>query len=264
MLWDCHVHTKFSFDSEAEPRAQLQQAAALGLPGLCFTDHVDFDEAWPWFVPANVKEYLSQTADLADAFPGTRLCRGVEISLKDQETAQRSRDHLQGASVDCIIGSVHNTPYGDPYQPAFFEGRSKADAYRDYVEAIARRMKTCNFYQVLGHFDYVAKNAPYADPSMTYDLAPDAFDEIFRTLVQEGRTLEWNTSAQKDTSRPLWGLDILKRYVALGGEALSFGSDAHVPERIGWRFREAAALARQAGIAYAAHYVKGQRVLERL
>ena len=40
---DYHMHTKFSGDSEADPREHIQQAIKLGLDEICFTDHRDFD-----------------------------------------------------------------------------------------------------------------------------------------------------------------------------------------------------------------------------
>ena len=61
-----------------------------------------------------------------------------------------------------------------------------------------------------------------------------------------------NTSAWLDD--PAWGLDVLSRFVELGGEFVTFGSDAHVPERVGRRFAEARALALAAGVRYTATF----------
>ena len=43
MLWDTHMHTNYSGDSDAAPDTMVQAAIASGLDGLCFTDHFDYD-----------------------------------------------------------------------------------------------------------------------------------------------------------------------------------------------------------------------------
>ena len=43
MLWDTHMHTHFSGDSDADPRQMIAAAEGAGLAGLCFTDHLDYD-----------------------------------------------------------------------------------------------------------------------------------------------------------------------------------------------------------------------------
>ena len=43
MLWDTHLHTRYSGDSTAEPEDMVQTALQHGLDGICFTDHIDYD-----------------------------------------------------------------------------------------------------------------------------------------------------------------------------------------------------------------------------
>ena len=42
-LWDTHLHTDFSGDCDAAPESMIRGAKQLGLPGICFTDHLDWD-----------------------------------------------------------------------------------------------------------------------------------------------------------------------------------------------------------------------------
>ena len=50
---------------------------------------------------------------------------------------------------------------------------------------------------------------------------------MFRALAGTGRALEMNTSS------PLASADQVRWFREEGGEAVSFGSDAHQPERVG-------------------------------
>ena len=43
MLYDTHMHTRFSGDSDAAPEDMIKAAREKGLTGLCFTDHLDID-----------------------------------------------------------------------------------------------------------------------------------------------------------------------------------------------------------------------------
>ncbi len=262
MKIDYHVHTLFSHDGQMRAEEALAAAAAVGVEEICFTEHMDYDESQ--VAPVDVPAYLKAMGPLREKSDLPRVKLGVEIALQNEQCDLFTRTALYEQPVDFIIGSVHNTDEGDPYEPPFFEGRTKKQAYALYVENIARRMQFSDGFHVLGHYDYVAKNAPYPDRIMTYDCAPDAFDTIFRTLVERGQGMEYNTSAQRDLSRPLWGLDIWKRYVELGGFFATISSDAHRPEHVGWRFEEAKALLIAAGVKYYATFEMGFPAFHRL
>lgn len=51
MRADYHVHTAFSDDSEYPMEQVIQDAIALGLEELCFTDHVDYGIKTDWDTP---------------------------------------------------------------------------------------------------------------------------------------------------------------------------------------------------------------------
>ena len=38
-IYDCHLHTEFSADSETPVRDQLEKAISLGMKEICITDH---------------------------------------------------------------------------------------------------------------------------------------------------------------------------------------------------------------------------------
>ena len=43
MLWDTHMHTHHSGDSDALMPDMIQAAVRQNLDGICFTDHFDYD-----------------------------------------------------------------------------------------------------------------------------------------------------------------------------------------------------------------------------
>ena len=41
-MFDYHMHTRISFDSDADPIAMLRAAEAAGLEEICFTEHTTY------------------------------------------------------------------------------------------------------------------------------------------------------------------------------------------------------------------------------
>ena len=167
----------------------------------------------------------------------------------DPACARSAMAALDGVKLDFVIGSVHTIGAENVWADAFYASRTREAAYRLYLETILLSLDSLPQLDVLGHYDFVTHYAPYTDRAMRYDDAPDVFDAIFRWLVAHGKTLEINTSAW-EADEP-WGLDILRRFRELGGRFVTVGSDAHNPRALGRRFREAGALAEQAGLAVA-------------
>ena len=64
---------------------------------------------------------------------------------------------------------------------------------------------------------------------------------MFRTLASSGRALEINTRS------PMASVSQLRWWWEEGGDAVSFGSDAHVPFRVGEHFDVAVDIAEAAG-----------------
>ena len=43
ILWDCHMHSSFSADSDTPMKAMIHRAIEMGLQGITFTEHLDPD-----------------------------------------------------------------------------------------------------------------------------------------------------------------------------------------------------------------------------
>lgn len=263
---DYHVHTKYSGDSSAELGEQLAAAAARGIDDLCFTDHIDFDNPGGNFEPADLSARHEELKKFGGAFGPVIIREGAEISLaRDPSCLEKTLAYLAPHELDFIIGSVHCVDRNDVYYPEYHAGKTKAEAYLPYLETIADCLPNYGFISVLGHYDFVAKCAPYEDRSMSADLSPairDAFERIFKTVVSMGKGIEINTAAWR--TAPHWGLDVLSLYRQCGGEFVTFGSDAHRDSAVANRLDEARELALEAGIPYYATFEKMKPTLHRL
>lgn len=257
-MYDFHLHTRHSFDAEYSPAEMLAAAAQAGLREICFTDHVDFDGSGE--APADLSALRRDIVALQESASPVTVRFGAEVSLGDESCTQRALAHLAGQPLDFVIGSVHLLDGVDPYyQKDLYTSAPKETVYRRYLECVCRLLRSGVGFSVLGHYDYIAKFAPYGDRSFPLSAAPEQFDQIFDFLVQNGKALEINTASWRDG--PAWGLDVLRRYRERGGELVTIGSDAHTPERVGGRVGEAVELVRAAGIRYLATYEQKKAVL---
>ena len=93
MLWDTHMHTHFSGDSDADPEQMILAAKARGLSGLCFTDHLDYDypeepELFLLDFSSYKKEIHLLQEKYEEHFP---VLFGVELGLQPQ-AAEKNRE----------------------------------------------------------------------------------------------------------------------------------------------------------------------------
>lgn len=253
---DFHMHSSFSGDSDTPMEAMILKAIDLGLTHICFTEHNDFDFPVCEEIPegtfeVNADAYLYDLLKYRAKYQDKiRILFGIELGLQPQITRQNAI-FAKSHDYDFIIGSSHICNQKDPYYPEFYEGRSEEAAYTEYFESILENIKKFSNFDIYGHLDYVVRYGPNKDKYYTFEKYQDVLDPILKLLIENGKGIELNTgglhSKLKDFN-PCRA--ILKRYQELGGEIITIGSDAHTPEDIGGRFREAAEVLQQCGFQY--------------
>ena len=252
MLSDCHMHTEFSLDSDANPRDMIESAIAKGLDAVCFTDHEDKDyisEGNPWTFDVN--QYFERMRELQDEYRARIPVRiGVEIGLQPH-LGSYYREYVGQNPFDFVIGSIHLISLRDPYYKEFFEGRSDAKAYEETFVETYENIRKVEDFDVLGHLDYVTRYGRHKEEEYSYSRFADIIDQILRYLIEHGKGIELNTAGLK------YGLpyahphkDVLKRYRELGGEIITIGADAHKPEHVAYDFQKVPEILRDCGFRY--------------
>ena len=175
---DYHVHTNYSADASATVTEQLEAAAERGLSEICFTDHVDFDNGDKSMQPSDLGALREQLLPYNGLYKGVRIRRGAEVALNDGNCAEKARRYIAPHDLDFVIGSIHVVDGFDVYYPEYYIGKTKQDAYLSYLQAILTGIKTCDYMNILGHYDFIAKYSPYEDRRMTIDISKELFAEI--------------------------------------------------------------------------------------
>lgn len=271
-LYDNHNHSQFSFDGgRTSVGKTVNSAIGKGLAGICFTDHCDF------FVPpmkAKYEEYVPEVFDVearnaeidkvnAKCPQDFHVFKGIEIGVQKSER-DKIAAHLEKYSFDEIIASVHYLDDTDPFWGGYYEGKTWRYAYGHYLETLYDEMVWLgDRFDIMGHYDYVTRYAPYPECSILYKDFPDILDSMLRYLAENGKALEINTKTYQDFKgrTPVLDKNILMRYRELGGEIISLGSDSHDADRVGFNFERTAALVSRCGFRYLAHFDKRKPVM---
>ena len=272
-LYDNHNHSQFSFDGgKTTVEASAKAGRANGLAGMCFTDHCDF------FVPAMKAEFEhlvpeqfdidAQQAEIdrvREMFPDFRIFKGIEIGL-EKLSREQNRKILEENEFDQVIASVHYLDDTDPFWGGYYKGKDWKTAYGHYLETIYEEMVWLGDFDIVGHYDYVARYAPYPECSIFYRDFPDIFDSILKYLAENGKALEINTKTYQDYHgrTPVADRNVLLRFRELGGEAVSLGSDSHNPQRPGDKFPLFAEFVKSCGFTRLAHFHRRSLILDPL
>ena len=153
MLWDTHMHSQYSGDSDAPQEDMIRAAIRVQLPGICFTDHLDID------YPDNPEAFLLGPAELhviRFRHAGTVLDQisvryGIELGLQPHLAALHA-DILSQYDFDFVIGSSHVVHGYDPYFPPFWKTHTEEEGYREYFESILENIRAFDDFDVYGHY----------------------------------------------------------------------------------------------------------------
>lgn len=262
-LIDCHTHTQFSVDSEADVRAMLDRACELGLAAYAVTDHCECN---CWYSAEHYNgSVLSDDFDYGKDFEASvstvtalkkqyadrlNLICGVEMgqATHDIEIAERI---VGDDRLDFVIGSVHQIKNEKDF--AFIDYKDYSmDGIYDLLERYFMEIyDLCKWgkFDILGHLTYTLR---YIKGGFGIDADISRFDEIisesFRELIRKDKGIEINTSGLRQSYGDTFpSLKYVKLFRDLGGELLSVGSDAHTVEDLGKGIADGAKIAAEAG-----------------
>ena len=254
ILWDCHMHSSFSADSETPMEDMIRRAIECGLTGVCFTEHLDPD--YPdtpdqLDFSLNIPAYRERLLGFKEAYRDRLDIRfGIELGLQPH-LEQEFHDLLKETPFDFVIGSSHVVHGFDPYYPEFFRGRKEFFAYMEYFESILENIAFFSEMDVYGHIDYVVRYGPNKNSEYSYGRYQEILDEILRRLISRGIGIELNTGGYHyGLGEPNPCTAVIRRYRQLGGEIITVGADAHTPDQVAFAFDKAAEVLRACGFSY--------------
>ncbi len=267
-FFDTHTHSEFSPDGRTTLVALVERAVELGVAGLAFTDHLDLlaprgsSSQFNFSIAERECKIEALRRELAEQKIALKLFSGIEVGLQPI-SIKESQDFIKGAELDQVIASVHFIDGEDPYLGNYYEGKDFKEAFGRTLEIIYQTAVEFKDFDVIGHFDYVARYAHYSVRDIFYRDFPEQFDTLLKFLAQNGKALEINTKTYSWHGDHLQMLDvqILKRFRELGGEFITLGSDAHHSDRLCENFEFYAEIIKNCGFEGVTHYASRRPIV---
>jgi histidinol-phosphatase (PHP family) len=259
---DNHVHTRWSWDTAESSSMQLgcAHAVEVGVPGVAFTEHVDFVD-WsgegatnvarpaevgprPRVVPFDVEGYLADLARCRESFPELRILSGIEAG-EPHLFADSVASVLRAGEFERVLGSLHAIEHRGVLRGvgnALFAELGARELMSRYFSEMLTLVDGSAAFNVLAHCDFPRRYWPTGRVGRYREADfEEEYRAVFRVLAASGRALEINTRS------PLASVELMRWWWQEGGDAVSFGSDAHTPLRVGEHFATAVDVVEAAG-----------------
>lgn len=239
--------------------ATCARAVAYGLPSVAFTEHL---EGARWVIPDDRRTDFGDLAGMIDRhgvlappvfdvggyraavdrcrerFADLRVFTGVEVGEPHRHAPQVDAV-LDGGGFERILGSLHSIVIDGEERivDEVFGDATRSDEdvevlMHRYLDDLRSMVVEDDRFEVLAHVDYPVRRL--VERSQRFDLTTyrTQYMEVLEALAATSRVLEYNTTI------PMSGV-IMEWWYDVGGTAVSVGSDAHEPGRVGRGFSRA-------------------------
>jgi histidinol-phosphatase (PHP family) len=224
-----------------------ERAIEIGLPAIAFTEHADWAMVHEGQHTIDIAGYLDAVERCRAKFKGLPILTGVELG-EPHRFPRETAEVLAAAPLDHVLGSIHSIRLnGEMLDASQFRDRTDIDfprAVREYFREVLAMVDSDQPFETLAHIDYPKRYwlegaRPYRDEDYKEEIRA-----ILSAAVRTGRVLEVNTT-RGATMCP--DITVVRWWRELGGQAVSYGSDAHQPDKITVGFELATQMVQAAG-----------------
>ena len=246
MRVDLHNHTTLCNHATGTVEEYVQRAIELGIDEYGFSDHAPMNYDPKYRMDVSQRSlYEKWVLDAKEKYKNEiKVLLGYEVDYLDGYLL----DEIINAKVDYLIGSVHflknkNEMWGfdNPEFIGVYESKDIDTIWIEYFDAIKSVAKT-GLFDIVGHLDLIKvfKFLPKKDVRI---IAKDALLEIKKSNM----VLEINPAGlRKPINETYPSKQLLELAYELGID-ITFGSDAHSVEQVGFMYEEAKNLAKEIG-----------------
>jgi histidinol-phosphatase (PHP family) len=231
-----------------------RRALDIGLPAIAFTEHADFVQVHEGQRSVDMAGYLEAVERCRSAFPNLRILSGVELGEPHWFPAEVTSTLAVG-QLDRVLGSVHCTRVQGLIRDAsqVRDVEAMPGFMHTFLQETLALVESSQPFQLLAHLDYPKRYWAHDQLEYRETEYEEELRAVLRSLARRGGVLEVNTTRGMEPARGLCpGAQVLGWWHELGGDAVSFGSDAHDPTTVAAGFGLAAQLVEAAGFRPAA------------
>lgn len=241
MFFDTHIHVApWSHDASQSMDDMIADAEKKNLLGVCITDHYEKD----LFYEPGYEDIFDPDA----LFKEIGRYRRFDPLLKERPSVLIGAElgwlphldrHLdtfvKSYNFDSIILSLHLLDNVDPFLNKSIYDEGLASVYKRAIERMSDMIEALPNFDILGHFDYISRYSGIRECKMIYEHAPEAFDKLFTGMIKNNKALEINSGTVLRLQKLGYAgvqsfpdQKIIERYLEMGGNLITLGSDSHI------------------------------------
>jgi len=245
---DLHNHTPLCRHAKGSPEEYIQKAVQKEIKYYGFADHapMNFDYEYR-MVFDEMPKYEKEIKNLKEKYKDNiEILLGYEVDFTpfvDKRVLERK--------VDFLIGSVHfldNWGFDNPEFIKEWDKRDVDDVYKEYFYLI-EKMAGSKIFDIVGHIDLV-KVFGHKPKKNIKDIAKNAI----KAVKKSGMSIEINTSGLRKPVKEPYPSDELLEMILNENIDITFSSDAHSPDHVGFKINETIQKLKNMGVSEAVIY----------
>jgi len=259
MRIDLHNHTPLCNHATGTPREYILKAIELGIDIYGFSDHnpMDFDKKYRMSFE-DMQKYEKEILNLKDEFKEKIDIRlGYEVDFLPEHMDNR----VLNANVDYLIGSVHflnKWGFDNPEFIGEYKNKDIDKIWQEYFEAIEAMAKSGKF-NIVGHIDLI-KVFNFKPKKDIKSIAQNAI----KAIKNANMTVEINTAGLRKPVKEQYPSQEILELCYENSIPITFGSDAHKIEQIGFGYAQAVELANDIGYSSCVTYINRDKQLHKI
>ena len=233
-MFDQHVHSNFSFDSNEELENYINVS---NKNDIVTTEHLDFANPIINYEDSSINylKYIEEIDSLNKKY-SNKFFSGIEIGYTPN-SEKRIEDFLKDKNFNLKLLSIHQNGIYD-YMCVNKKLISLEALIQEYFEQMIQALESSIEFNVLAHFEYGIRIIDIS--VIDFDsLASKFLNKIIELIVKKEIAFEVNTKSMYKYKKENLYSYMIEKYLKKGGKLFTLGSDAHNIKDYAYKFDEA-------------------------
>ncbi len=233
-MFDQHVHSNFSFDSNEDLENYINVS---NKNDIVTTEHLDFANPVINYEDSSINylKYIEEIDSLNKKY-SNKFFSGIEIGYTPN-SEKRIEDFLKDKNFNLKLLSIHQNGLYD-YMCVNKKLISLEALIQEYFEKMIQVLESSIEFNVLAHFEYGIRIIDISVADFD-SLASKFLNKIINLVVKKEIAFEVNTKSMYKYKKENLYSYMIEKYLKKGGKLFTLGSDAHNIKDYAYKFDEA-------------------------
>ena len=234
MIFDQHVHSNFSFDSNEDLENYINIS---GGNDIITTEHLDLENPIINYKDSLIDylKYKEKIENLKKKY-SNKFFLGIEIGYT-QKSEKRIEDFLKNKNFNLKLLSIHQNGIYD-FMCINRKLIKLEVLVKEYFEVMIQALESSIKFDVLAHFEYGLRIIDISVVEFD-NLASIFLNKIIELIVKKEIALEVNTKSMYKYKKEKLYSYMIEKYLKKSGKLFTLGSDAHNIKEYAYKFNEA-------------------------